>query len=428
MSMNRGRVAQSLMQGATAYEVREEVRRGRASSAVVIPPGFGRSAPRAMFGAGPRPSLTILHDPTRAAESAMARGLVTRHVMEAVAAESLGPGGVASLRESLAEVETCGRPVGRRAPRLTMLRAASGRGGPGGGSAAETSHPGGRLSVPFETKREAGHGEGDQDARRVAGTAHAFGGMAVQFVLFASIESGIGLLAERQRGLWRRLRAAPVARWTLLLAKGLSTAIVATMILAVIFLFGALAFRLRVVGSAVGFGLVCLSYAATAASFGLLIAALGKTPQAARGLSAMAVLLMVMLGGAWVPTFAFPGWLQRGHPAPADPLGRRRIRRRARPRALPGRDAADGARAGRLHGRLLDRGRGAVPLGRVLVGRAPSAVRDDRRGRRSVPALRGERPLFRLGTGILPTTTGTARVGTESATAVDDLGDDASNT
>jgi ABC-2 type transport system permease protein len=48
-----------------------------------------------------------------------------------------------------------------------------------------------------------------------------------------------------------------------------------------------------------------------AASYGLLIAALGKTPNAARGVSVLATLLMVMLGGAWVPTFVFPAWLQR---------------------------------------------------------------------------------------------------------------------
>jgi ABC-2 type transport system permease protein len=245
-----------LMQG-TAEEVRDEVRRGKASAAVLIPPGFGSSAPRAMFAAGPKPQLTLFQDPTRAAESAMARGLLTRHVMEALAAS-------AGIR---------------------------------------------RPSMPFETKEES-VAAGDREARVVA-TSHAFGGMAVQFLLFASIESGIGLLAERQRGLWRRLRAAPIARGMLLLGRGLSAATIALMILAVIFLFGAIAFRLRVTGSVLGFGLVCLSYATTAASFGLLIAALGKTPQAARGLSAMAVLLMVMLGGAWVPTFAFPGWLQK---------------------------------------------------------------------------------------------------------------------
>jgi ABC-2 type transport system permease protein len=46
------------------------------------------------------------------------------------------------------------------------------------------------------------------------------------------------------------------------------------------------------------------------ASWGLLIAALGKTPEATRGLSILTTLFLVMLGGAWVPTFIFPGWLQ----------------------------------------------------------------------------------------------------------------------
>ena len=45
-------------------------------------------------------------------------------------------------------------------------------------------------------------------------------------------------------------------------------------------------------------------------SFGLLIAAIGKTPEATRGLAIFATLIMVMLGGAWVPSFVFPQWLQ----------------------------------------------------------------------------------------------------------------------
>jgi ABC-2 type transport system permease protein len=45
-------------------------------------------------------------------------------------------------------------------------------------------------------------------------------------------------------------------------------------------------------------------------SYGLLIASLGKTPQGARGLSILATLLMVMLSGAWIPSFLFPKWLQ----------------------------------------------------------------------------------------------------------------------
>ena len=48
-----------------------------------------------------------------------------------------------------------------------------------------------------------------------------------------------------------------------------------------------------------------------ASTFGLLVAALGNSPATARGVTTLAVLMMVMLGGAWVPTFIFPAWLQQ---------------------------------------------------------------------------------------------------------------------
>jgi len=43
----------------------------------------------------------------------------------------------------------------------------------------------------------------------------------------------------------------------------------------------------------------------------LLVAALGNTPASARGVTTFAILIMVMLGGAWVPAFVFPAWMQQ---------------------------------------------------------------------------------------------------------------------
>lgn len=48
-----------------------------------------------------------------------------------------------------------------------------------------------------------------------------------------------------------------------------------------------------------------------ASTFGLLVAALGNSPATARGITTLAVLMMVMLGGAWMPTFLFPAWMQQ---------------------------------------------------------------------------------------------------------------------
>ena len=68
---------------------------------------------------------------------------------------------------------------------------------------------------------------------------------------------------------------------------------------------------LRGHGAASGFAAIAVSCSMMAAAFGLLVAALGNTPATARGVTTLAVLMMVMLGGAWVPSFVFPAWMQK---------------------------------------------------------------------------------------------------------------------
>jgi ABC-2 type transport system permease protein len=110
--------------------------------------------------------------------------------------------------------------------------------------------------------------------------------------------------------LWKRLRAAPLSRGMLLGSRAVSAAMISLMIMLVLFAFARVFFDVRIEGSRAGFLGVAASFSLMTAAFGLLIAALGKTPEATRGLSVFATLLMVMLGGAWVPTFIFPQWLQ----------------------------------------------------------------------------------------------------------------------
>jgi ABC-type Na+ transport system ATPase subunit NatA len=64
-------------------------------------------------------------------------------------------------------------------------------------------------------------------------------------------------------------------------------------------------------GGVLGFVGICVAFSLMTGAVGLLIAALGKTPEAARGLAIFVTLILVMLGGAWVPTFVFPQWLQK---------------------------------------------------------------------------------------------------------------------
>jgi ABC-2 type transport system permease protein len=122
---------------------------------------------------------------------------------------------------------------------------------------------------------------------------------------------GIEMLLERQKGLWKRVRSAPVSRTTLLTAKAASGTLISLMTLWVSFAFAMIVFKVRIEGSVLGFAGISLGVATMAASFGLLVAALGNTPASARGVTTFAILIMVMLGGAWVPAFVFPAWLQQ---------------------------------------------------------------------------------------------------------------------
>jgi ABC-2 type transport system permease protein len=143
------------------------------------------------------------------------------------------------------------------------------------------------------------------------GYAHSFAGMGIQFLLFAMANLGIEMLLERQRGLWKRLRSAPVSRLTLLAGKALSGTLISLMTLWVSFAFAMIVFHVRIEGSTLGFIGISIGVALMAAAFGLLVAALGNTPASARGITTFAILIMVMLGGAWVPAFVFPAWLQQ---------------------------------------------------------------------------------------------------------------------
>jgi ABC-2 type transport system permease protein len=90
----------------------------------------------------------------------------------------------------------------------------------------------------------------------------------------------------------------------------LSGTIVATVLMAGIYAAGITIFGVRVDGSWLGLMLVIVAFGFLTSSFGLLIASVGRTPEATRGIAILATLLLVMLGGAWVPTFIFPEWLQ----------------------------------------------------------------------------------------------------------------------
>jgi len=286
-------------------EAAEAVRRAKARVAIVLPAGLGATAPAAMFGGTAKPEVTLLHDPSQPMALAVVRGLLSQALSQAVGGQLFSAEGTASLRQ---RASAAGLPPARQHD-LQQLSDAIERvqrhdnaaSAPGAAASAPA------LSLPVTLRAQEAVAQG---AQRYDGYAHAFAGMGVQFILFAGIDFGVGLLMMRRQGLWRRLRAAPISRSQLLGSRIASGAIIALLLVLAIFGAGMVLFGVRIQGSVTGFAAISLAFALMTASFGMLVAAFGRTPEATRSLAIFATLVMVMLGGAWVPSFLFPEWVQ----------------------------------------------------------------------------------------------------------------------
>lgn len=294
---------------ATLAEATESVRKGAAPVALVIPAGFGEQASASLFRGNKKPELRLLHDPSKAMEAGMVRGLLVGQVMQVVTQSTFSSANAASSTDSaLRDLESSDMPEGQKSALRTVLGGLKNYGALRSQEAGQPAAPmaSGGLSIPFTTKEEA-----VTSGRGVSynSYAHSFGGMALQFMLFAAIDVGTGLLLLRRRGLWRRFRAAPLSKLLLLGSRAASATLVGLVILVVVFVFARFAFQVRIEGSMLGFLLTCASFSLLAATYGLLIAALGKTPEAARGLATLVTMLLVMTSGAWVPSFIFPKWM-----------------------------------------------------------------------------------------------------------------------
>jgi ABC-2 type transport system permease protein len=94
------------------------------------------------------------------------------------------------------------------------------------------------------------------------------------------------------------------------MGRALSCALVSFATMAICWLIAMVIFGVRVHGSWPGFILINAGAALLAASFALMLASIGRSVEATRGIAIFAVLMLVMLGGAWMPSFIFPEWLQ----------------------------------------------------------------------------------------------------------------------
>jgi len=230
---------------------------------VTLPPGLGNLSIKQLSQQAERPRVELLHHPRFHWEARWVEGVLTETILREAAKHWLAP--------LLAGGET------------------------------------GKLERPFGIDRKAEPAGGALSAHAFS---HSFCGMTLQYLLFWGMDSGLVLLRERRQGLWRRLRAAPVTRLTLLMGKVLSTSLIALGQIAFTFVFGWLVFGVTINGSMLGFALMALSAALLSGATGLLVAAMGGNESRARSLAILVILTLSLLGGLWLPSFLLPSWAQ----------------------------------------------------------------------------------------------------------------------
>ena len=289
-------------------EARELVRGGKTTVAAVIPSGFAERAGKAFFRGGDKPEIQLLYDPSHSAELQVVNGVLMQHVMEVVSRESMsGTSSQRLMEDSLRDLDQSPnmKPADKTALRRMLQSVGEWNQRQNANPQAQASSG---FSMPYTVSREAVTA---RQGVKYNSMAHSFAGMCVQFILFMGIDAGMVVLYQRRSGLWKRLQAAPLSRYVIIGSRATSAGIVAMAIMLVVFGFARVVFGVKIEGSLAGFLGVCVAFAIMTATFGLLIAVLGKTPEATRGIAILVTLILVMLGGSWVPAFLFPEWLQK---------------------------------------------------------------------------------------------------------------------
>jgi ABC-2 type transport system permease protein len=182
--------------------------------------------------------------------------------------------------------------------------------GAAAGGAAEATPSAPRLDgfidriVRIESEQLAG-----QQVKNAAAT-RSVGGWAIMFLLFSVSGAATSLFEEKKAGLFLRLLAAPVLRSHILWSKYLFCMGLGLVQLTALFFAGRLLFGIDVTSNFGNLLLICFAASAACTAFGMLLAAIARSPAAASGLATFLVLTMSAVGGAWFPTSFMPEFMQ----------------------------------------------------------------------------------------------------------------------
>jgi ABC-2 type transport system permease protein len=276
-------------QSAEAY-----VRAGDAPVALVIPKGFGTTQIR--FGVkSSGPAFRLMSDSADPIADQVVGGLLQKTMMMSMPETMMDAG--------VAEVD---RWSGGLTPQqkatidqnLKGYRALSAQTPAAGATSSESI-------IRIEKTDVVG-----QNKSNVVAALYA-AGIGVMFLLFTSSNAGGALLEEAESGTLDRILTTRLTLTQLLLGKLAYLWTLGFTQICVMFIWGAIVFRLQLVEHIGGFLIMALTTSLATSAFGLLLASVCRTRAQLGALSTLIVLSLSAIGGSMFPRFLMPAGLQK---------------------------------------------------------------------------------------------------------------------
>ncbi len=306
------------------------VRKGERSAAVRVAPGFGDD----LFGFSPdnRATIDLAIDPSKSFQRGVIEGVVTQAAFQRLTSSFTDPAGARRLldrgRQSIADAEGLST-----IERLAFTRFFSGLESlvdnviaepdpdpnPTAGDAAESPPTSDEPAANDDDRDEAPAfnpiaittTEVTTDNRNLP--RNSFSWTFPQANAWALLGCVMGftasLVLERSRGTMTRLRLAPISVAQLLGGKSLACVLTAVFVQCLLLTIAFVAFGVR----PQSYPLLVLAIVVGAVGFtgiAMLLSVLGRTEQSAMGIAQAAMLILALAGGAGVPLFIMPEWIQ----------------------------------------------------------------------------------------------------------------------
>jgi ABC-2 type transport system permease protein len=270
------------------------VRKGDAPVALVIPKGFGATQIR-FDGTAGAPAFRLLADSADPIADQVVNGLLQKTIMTSMPEMMMDSGADAVDKYSGGLTPAQRATLKQNFDQFKALRAKP-------GSAVRTGD--GQLIKIDKTDIM-----GENKSNVVVALYAA--GIGVMFLLFTASNAGGALLEENESGTLDRILTTRVNFTTLLLGKLGYLWTLGLMQLCVMFLWGALVFKLDLFHHLGGFALMAIATTFCTAAFGLLLASFCRTRAQLGAISTLVVLTVSALGGSMFPRFLMPEKLQK---------------------------------------------------------------------------------------------------------------------